>query len=280
MLDAALDAVAAADVDVVVHAHRCGRDLQRQANLVGKARHLDRGINVEQFAPRVPVRHHAEGLDRHRRGAAPFHPQLELARAGGEILRDFAPDEGLVEQHVRAVLLVHQRAAFLERLLGVEHEGQGLVVDLDRFGGVFGERASVGDDRRHPFAGIARGLEGERPPRHVRGVEARHQRRGRRGELGAVEHVMHAGHFQRRGLVDALDARRRVGAGDQRHVLGVGQIDIGDEIALAGDEAAVLAHAAVGRDIAVVRLAHRVSFGRLAPRMRSAASAIASTICA
>ena len=37
--------------------------------------------------------------------------------------------------------LVHQRTAFLQRLFGIEHEGQRLVVDLDGFGGVFGLRA-------------------------------------------------------------------------------------------------------------------------------------------
>ena len=65
-------------------------------------------------------------------------------------------------------------------------------------------------------------------------------------------------------------------------MFGVGQVDIGDEIALAGDEAAVLAHAAVGRDEAeFFERAHLLnSAGRLTPRMRSAASAIASMICA
>ena len=37
-------------------------------------------------------------------------------------------------------------------------------------------------------------------------------------------------------------------AGDQRDVQHARQRDIGDEVALAGDEAAILAHAAVGRD--------------------------------
>ena len=70
-------------------------------------------------------------------------------------------------------------------------------------------------------------------------------------------------------------------AGHQRDMLHFGQIDIGDEFALAGHEAAVLAHAAVGGNVAVAGFAHlRSSEGRLAPRMRSAASAIASTIWA
>ncbi len=63
-------------------------------------------------------------------------------------------------------------------------------------------------------------------------------------------------------------------------MLDVGQRDIGDELALAGDEAAVLADAAVGGDEAkMIFRAHRWSTGRLAPRKRSAASAMASMIC-
>jgi len=36
LLDAALDAIAAADVDVVMHAHRSDRDFERNADLVGE----------------------------------------------------------------------------------------------------------------------------------------------------------------------------------------------------------------------------------------------------
>ncbi len=57
--------------------------------------------------------------------------------------------------------------------------------------------------------------------------------------------------------------------------------DIGDEAALADHETAILADAAVGRDeTEFAGRAHVFSGGRLAPRIRSAASAIASTICA
>ena len=156
VLDAALDAVAAADVDVVVHAHRRHRQLQRHRGLVGIFRHLDRGPDVEHLAPGVPARGHAEGLDRHGRAAAPGDAMLELVRARGEILLDLAPDEGAVEQHVGAVRLVHQRAAGPVGLLAVEHERQRLVFDRDRLGGVLGQRAAVGHHRRHPFAGVAR----------------------------------------------------------------------------------------------------------------------------
>ena len=84
---------------------------------------------------------------------------------------------------------------------------------------------------------------------------------------------------ERLALVDRNDAGSGMRTGNERDVTRAGQRDVGREAALAGDEAAILAHAAVGRDVAETRRAHR-STGRLAPRMRSAASAIASTICA
>ena len=67
----------------------------------------------------------------------------------------------------------------------------------------------------------------------------------------------------------------------QRDMLDAHRHDIGSEVALADDEAAILAHAAVGRDEAEFSgRAHDAPGGWFWPRMRSAASAIASTICA
>ncbi len=282
VLDAALDAIAAADVDVVVDAHRRAGKLQRRRDLVRIARHLHRGPDVEDLAPGIPTRQHAEGLDRHRGAAPPLHLERQVVRAVGEILLDRAPDERAVEQHIGAVIGVHRRAAGRERLLAVEHERQLLVLDRDRLGGVLGERAGVRDHRRHPFARIARYVDGERAARHVRRIEPRHQRHGRGGKLAAVEHVMHAGQAERRGLVDGDDARRRVWAGDERHVAGARQGDVGGEPALTDHEAAVLPHPAVGRYEAERRgrRTHGCTAGWLRPRMRSAASAIASTIWA
>ena len=136
---------------------------------------------------------------------------------------------GAVEQHVGAVARVHQRAGFFHRLFGIEHEGQPLVGDLHLFGGVFGLRAAVGDDRGDPFAGIARDFKRQRPPQHMRRLQAVHQRQRGLGQLAPIEHVMHARHLQRFAGVDADDARVGVGAGDQPDMLGAGEIDVGDE---------------------------------------------------
>ena len=61
----------------------------------------------------------------------------------------------------------------------------------------------------------------------------------------------------------------------------VRELNVGDEAALARDEAAVFAHPPVSRHEAIVIGTHLGSSeGWLEPRMRSAASAIASTIWA
>ena len=158
MLDAALDAVAAADVHVLVHAHAVERHAQGARDLVGELGHLDGGPHVQHLAPRVPARHHAEGLDRHGGAAAPLHAIGELVRRGGEGLVDVAPHEALVEQHVGAVGGMHGRAVRPVGGLAVEQERQRFVVDADLLARVLGQRAAVGHHGDDPLAGIARAV--------------------------------------------------------------------------------------------------------------------------
>jgi len=91
---------------------------------------------------------------------------------------------------------------------------------------------------------------------------------------------MHTGRGQRRDLVDGEDARGRVRTGHQRHVPRAGRGDVGGEAAFAHDEAPILADAAIGGHETERLRAHGLRTGWFKPRMRSAASAIASTICA
>ncbi len=55
VLDAALDSVTAADVDVEMHAHRVAGQAQRARRLIGEFRHLDRGPDVEHLAVPHPT---------------------------------------------------------------------------------------------------------------------------------------------------------------------------------------------------------------------------------
>src|SRR6185369_939259 len=96
--------------------------LQRSRDLVRVARHLDRRPDIEDFTPWVPACCDDKGLDRHRRAAAPLDRVPEPMQACGEIALDLAPDEGAIEQHVRAVRWMNQGTAGLVCLLTVEHE--------------------------------------------------------------------------------------------------------------------------------------------------------------
>ena len=54
LLDAPLDAIAAADIDVLMDPDAIGRNSQRTRDLIGIFRHLDRGPYVQHVAPRIP----------------------------------------------------------------------------------------------------------------------------------------------------------------------------------------------------------------------------------
>ena len=107
-------------------------------------------------------------------------------RTFGKILLDLAPDKGAVEQHVGAVIRVHDRTAGRVGGFAVEDERQRLVVDPHQLGAIFSKRARVRDDGHDPFAGVARDVHGERTPWHLRGIEPGQQRLRRRRQLTAV----------------------------------------------------------------------------------------------
>ena len=170
VLDAALDAVAAADIDIVMHAHIVGRDAQGAGNLVGIFRHLDRSPDIEHLAPRVPSRHDAEGFDRHRRIAAPLHAKRQMPGAFREMLLDLTPDECLVQQHIGAVLRMHIRAGIGDRLFRIDHVWQRLVFDAHFFRGVLSLSAGLGDNGHHPLTGITHLTDRERIAPHLRRI--------------------------------------------------------------------------------------------------------------
>ena len=66
VLDAALDAVAATNVDVVVHTHGVTRQAQGAGELIGKLGHLDGCPDIEDFAAGIPLRGDPEGFNWHR----------------------------------------------------------------------------------------------------------------------------------------------------------------------------------------------------------------------
>ena len=252
VLDATLDAVAAAHVDVVVDADPVGRDFQRARDLLLVVGHLDRGPDVEDFPDGIPARQHAEGLDRHGGRAPPARAVGERVFRRREIRLHRPPFESFAHQHVAAVLGMDRRRIRLQERLDPDRRRQRLVLDRDQLGGVLGEIARIGDHGGHPFAGIARHPDRQREPLYLRDVEPVEQRRRLRRELVAGQHRMHPGARERRACVDREDIRARVRARHQRHVLHPRHRHVGREPPRAGDETPVLLGPPLARDIAVV----------------------------
>ena len=118
---------------------------------------------------------------------------------------------------------MHRRAVRLSASSALDHERQRLVVDIDLFGGVLGQRAAVGDHGHDPFAGIAGRPDRERMALTLGVSSPFISGIGGGGEFVAGQHIMHARHRQRRGRVDRDDARGRMRRGHQRdmqHALG------------------------------------------------------------
>ena len=207
-----------------------------------------------------------------------------------------APDKSPVEQHVGAVRRVHRRAVRLQGLFRLHHKGQWLIDDADFFGGILGQCTGVGNHGDHPFAGIAGLPHRQRMALNFWRIEPVHQRIGCRRKLIAGQHIMDAGHGERRRGVDRNDTRGRMLRRQDRHMQQAFERDIRHEMAVAGDETAILADAAIGGNKTEARGigAHFASttglpvpacgalgsgLGVLALRNRSAANSTASMIC-
>ena len=247
MLDAALDAVAAADVHILVHAHGIERHAEGARDLVGVLRHLDRGPHVEHLPPGVPARHHAERLDRHGGAAAPVDAIAEVCGAARNPRRH-RPRRRAVEQHVGAMR--RHAPACCPACTRPRRRARTAAARIRRdfLARILGQRAAVGHDRGDPFARIAREVDRQRIAPHLRRIEADQQRhRWRRQAPRPVDHVVHARHRQRRR--PSMDTMRAQAYGEvTKATCSVPGGSCRRRSGLAADEAAVLAHPAVARD--------------------------------
>jgi hypothetical protein len=177
---------------------------------------------------------------------------------------------------------MHGRAVGAQRRLGVEHEGERLVRNRNLLRRVLSARACVRNNRGDPFTVVTHLPDRERKASHPRGVEPVHQRIDGSREFLASKHCVHARHGERGRRIDRDDARRGMRRRHQRDMQHAGKLDVGDEAAVTGDKAPVLAHPARRLDkLEVRRRAHAPppgDGGRFEPARRLAASAIASTI--
>ena len=164
-------------------------------------------------------------LARHRHGGLRLD-RLEVHVGGGG------------EKQVVAPVLVHQRRAGLASGQHVGHRRQRLEVDLDLGGKVLGLGPRGRGAQRDQLADVAHLARGQ--DRLHGGLEARQRRVGadRRHALQIIgdEHAV----ADRRRDRDALDARVRDGAAQERHLQHAGQPDVADILPAPAHVAVVL----------------------------------------
>ena len=155
VLDAALNTIAAAHIDIVMHAHCIAGQAQRACSLIGKFRHLNRRPDVEHLQSRLPLRSDAECLDGYRRAASPHRAQSKLVFRGGKRLVDRAPHKVLVQNDVGAMRGMNLRAAGFDRNFRIDDVRRRLVLDFNPFDRIFGDGARIRYHRCDPLAGVA-----------------------------------------------------------------------------------------------------------------------------
>ena len=151
------------------------------------------------------------------------------------------PDVALV----RLEIVVDERRIGVERLGDVGDRRERLVLDLDELGRVLRDRPRLGHDHGDAVADVPCLVEGEREVRRHPDLFGYRPGAGQRagpvgGELGTAEGGDDTLNLAGRGEVDLADPRVRVRAAHDREPDLAGQVDVVDELAVAGDELPVL----------------------------------------
>ena len=214
---------------------------------------LGRRPEGQQIGERVVARHVAARLDRGAGVALRVDDAADGAIGLRERLVDVAGPEVAGHEDVVAPVGLDQRRPGLHRLLGVVHDGQLLVVDLDQVGRLARRPLVLRHDRRHRLADEAHPLGTERVPLdalrpHGRRVVGLHDRVHVVGDFLPGDHVDDPGHGLGGLRVHAPDAGVGVGTPDDGQVEHPVELDVADEGALARCELPV-----VQRRHAVVR---------------------------
>jgi hypothetical protein len=141
-------------------------------------------------------------------------------------------------------VLVHLGRIAVERGAEIRQNRQRLVIDRDELAGILGGGAVLGDDHHDCFAHIMRG----RGRKHMLGAVLLDQRRRReqrhrplgRVEIARGEHRDDARKRCSRTRLDRLDTRVSVGRAHERGLQRVGQRDVVEIAAAAGEEIGIL----------------------------------------
>ncbi len=157
-----------------------------------------------------------------------------------ENLLGLAGDLDEISRDIAGMGVVDERRTGLHRLLDVDLDGAGFVLDLDQRGRVFRGVAVARHHHHHGLADIVDVALGERPLRarvlHRRmRDEERHLAIEDADVLAGVDGD-DAGMGAGRGSVDRRDLRPCIGAPDERCVERAGERDVVDEGALAAEQ--------------------------------------------
>jgi hypothetical protein len=260
-VDHAAGAEIAADVP---HQHA---DLVRRhaenGGKIGLQPHRAAIAGIDRKASRRRIERRQRGARLHRNACHALNPGLEprhMRGAGEGRLGRRGVAKFRIEADIRPRALVHARRVLPRGGHGLDHRGQGFVVDRDQLGAVLGGVKRFGDDHRHRFADKARLVGGQRMMRRlewrnsaaVAKLRLRGMRRPRfmRNGLQPVRHAIrssqdrqHAG--GRRGLVlfDAADAGMCVRGAHHHRIDLAGKVLVGGVAAAAPDKPHVFAAA-------------------------------------
>ena len=237
-----LRAEAAADVGCDHAAAALGDPADQRdegAQVVGDLR---RAVERQLVSRGAPVGEHRAGLDRNRSQALVVDRLADLDRRG---IEDGVEALGLVRERAAEVprrVVVQQRGTWLERVLGVNHDGGRLVVDDDAVDRVARGRAIRGDDERHRLAEHAHTALGEH-----RALDVLRVAEGIRGARDAgldAERLgrQHPDDTRKRlggGRVDRQDVGRGVRRAHERGMQHPGELEVVDEPPLTCDQRGV-----------------------------------------
>ena len=141
VLDPALGAEAAADIDVEVNTDLIRFNSKCLSQLIRELWHLDRCPNVEQVSVLVPLCDNSEGLQRDRGVTIPTGTDLGRANCPCAIARNIAPHKFPLSHDVAAVRRMHQRRVLPRRYRRIHDKGQWLVVNNDKIRAILGNGA-------------------------------------------------------------------------------------------------------------------------------------------
>ena len=251
----------------------------------------DLGRRVQREAVGLPGGEHAARLDRPSGGAVVDDPPLHDDVGLGQARVDVAAADAPLEHGVRVVVVVDGGGAILERRLGIDDDGQRLVLHDDLLGGVDHGVLVGADDRGHALADVADLAAGERPmvghpDVHAGRLPEEHARRGHVHDVLAGEHGLDVVALERGGGVDRDDPGVRLGRAHEGHVQLPGHHQVVDVGRPAGDQARVLlalerlSDEAVAAGPRLLGDAHRPAPALEVPAASTGAVSAACALCA